>query len=209
MQTKVIVAKDNKFGIVPSEHYRVTPDLDVQVVHISQDGILSTGWGESVESPIRKGTFSSERLDIVVHKESTGRHAYSLVVKANQVIEAKKQAALLPDDSPASRQELDILGIAVNYIENPDHVFDTSKYLGRSLRSGKVFDKEASFSLMYVRGSAYLKGMIGDVKFEIIYYIHQNYMVRLEWDGQKKPQEQGFAPHHRKEALEYIARYVG
>lgn len=106
-------------------------------------------------------------------------------------------------------EELDILGIALNYIEKQDHVFDTSKYLARSLRNGKVFDKEASFSLMYVRGSAYIKGMIDNVKFEIIYYIHQGYLVRLEWEGQKKLHEQGFAPHHRKEALDYIARYVG
>ena len=202
-KTKVVVMKGNTLGIVPSDNYRVNPPVGVQVVSISNDGVLATGWAEPVDHPIRQGTFSSENFEILVHKESEGRLSYSLVIKDNQVVKVTKNEGILP----APKEQLDILEIALDYIEKPEHVWDTSKYVGDSKRTGKIAGRPSSITLMYVRGTGFIKGLIDETSFEITFCRLQGYQLSIGNPSIYRGTTTRYSQDRRKEMIERIVSF--
>lgn len=69
----------------------------------------------------------------------------------------------------------------VDYLTDPDNVWDSTKYIPSRTMNGHSFGKESQFRFQYVRGAAYAEGYMGNYKFMLYYSNLQGW--QLHWTG--------------------------
>lgn len=86
----------------------------------------------------------------------------------------------------------------VDYLADPDNVWNPAKYVANHAVYGHSFGQESQILYQYVRGAAYAEGYVGNWKFELFFSNLQGW--QLHWTGTldegkfDDPQVQAFAP---------------
>lgn len=90
-------------------------------------------------------------------------------------------------------------GYMVDYLIDPDNVWNPEKYIPSHMLHGHSFGQESQIHFQYVRGAAYAEGYVGNWKFKLFFSNLQGW--QLHWTGTldegefDEPQVQAFAPH--------------
>lgn len=82
----------------------------------------------------------------------------------------------------------------VEYMIDPDNVWNPEKYVQQRTLNGQSFGKESLIRMQYVRGAGYAEGHMGNVKFMLFFSNLQGW--QLHWTGTLDGGE--FSPHQVK-----------
>lgn len=101
----------------------------------------------------------------------------------------------------------------VEYLTDPDNVWNPDKYIPSRSMHGHSFGKESQIRFQYVRGAAYAEGYVGNWKFMLYYSNLQGW--QLHWTGTltggvyPEPQVRTFSPDSAAELLLTVRERAG
>lgn len=103
------------------------------------------------------------------------------------------------------------IGDYIDYITNPDNIWNPEKYLNSRRISGVTGEgTELQFTYSYVLGNSYMVGNIGkgfSTKVEVFYRDLQGFQVKIDL-GNGCIYEEGFVPYKKEKAKELILHYA-
>jgi hypothetical protein len=96
----------------------------------------------------------------------------------------------------------------VEYLTDPDNVWNPEKYVPNRTLNGNSFGKESMIRMQYVRGAGFAEGYVGNYKFILYYSNIQGW--QLHWLGTldggmfSPPLVRSLSPDAKSELLEVV-----